>query len=38
LTAYCIEADQLLQVRGETLPIPGIEVPTAFRGQQSGKA
>jgi hypothetical protein len=37
LTAYCIEADQLLQVRGETLPIPGIEVPTAFRGQQSGK-
>ncbi|NBX31263.1 MAG: hypothetical protein EBR07_00835 [Planctomycetes bacterium] len=35
LTAYCIEADQLLQVHGETLPIPGIEVPTAFRGQSS---
>lgn len=31
LTAYCIDADQILQVPAETTPMPGIEVPSAFR-------
>ncbi len=31
LTAYCIEADQLLQVQAQTTPMPGIELPSAFR-------
>jgi hypothetical protein len=35
LTAYCIEADQLLQVEAKGLPMPGIDVPAAFRGMGS---
>ena len=31
LTAYCMEADQLLQVDASGMPMPGIEVPSAFR-------
>ena len=31
LTGYCIEADQLLQVPAAGMPMPGIEVPSAFR-------
>jgi bis(5'-nucleosyl)-tetraphosphatase (symmetrical) len=38
LTAYCIEADQLLQVPGEGLPMPGIEVPSAFRPARAARA
>ena len=38
LTAYCIEADQVLQVPGEGLPMPGMEVPSAFRaGGRTGQ-
>lgn len=36
LTAYCIEADQILQVPARTTPMPGIELPSAFRGVRSG--
>jgi serine/threonine protein phosphatase 1 len=32
LTAYCMEADQLLSVEARGLPMPGMEVPSAFRG------
>jgi hypothetical protein len=32
LTAYCLEADQLLSVEARGLPMPGMDVPAAFRG------
>jgi hypothetical protein len=32
LTAYCIEDDRVLQVQAESTPMPGSEVPSAFRG------
>lgn len=39
LTAYCIDADQILQVPAQTTPMPGIEVPSAFRkGATAGRA
>ncbi|MBM4098940.1 MAG: hypothetical protein FJ260_03160 [Planctomycetes bacterium] len=31
LTGYCIEADRLLSVEARGLPMPGMEVPSAFR-------
>ncbi len=31
LSAYCIEADQILQVAAESTPMPGVEVPSAFK-------
>lgn len=37
LTGYCLESDQILQVEAQGLPMPGIEVPSAFRGAKSGQ-
>lgn len=34
LTAYCIESDRILRVDSERMPMPGIEVPSAFRGER----
>jgi len=36
LTAYCIEADQLMQVPGDGLPMPGVELPASFRAAGRG--
>jgi hypothetical protein len=36
LTAYCIEADQLMRVPGDGLPMPGVELPASFRAAGRG--
>lgn len=36
LTAYCIEADQLIQVPASGSPLPGIELPSAFKKGANG--
>jgi serine/threonine protein phosphatase 1 len=38
LTAYCLEADQLLSVEARGLPMPGMEVPSAFRARRAAGA